>query len=177
MARRKVKKSKQKPIAPPPPDLPKRSVGRPRNNVDPEQVRRLAMINCSYAEMAAVLNCDESYLTKNFSQVIKDGREQGTMSLKRAQWTSAMKGNTQMLIWLGKNRLGQKDKTETVHRFADPYAAMSDEELELEERKFRALEAPKPTSRALTPISNHEVIDIGPAIAPDEGSDSTGTDT
>jgi len=32
------------------------------------------------------------------------------MSLRRRQYTTAMDGNTAMLIWLGKNWLGQTDQ-------------------------------------------------------------------
>lgn len=62
--------------------------------------------------MAAVLECDESTLTRRFAQVIKDGRSHGRMSLKRKQWEMAMGGNITMLIWLGKQNLGQTDKVE-----------------------------------------------------------------
>lgn len=34
------------------------------------------------------------------------------MSLKRKQWEMAMNGNITMLIWLGKQNLGQTDKVE-----------------------------------------------------------------
>lgn len=86
--------------------------GRPKKDIDEEQVLRLAAINCSYAEMAAVLGCDESTLTRRFAQVIKKGREQGNMSLKRKQYEIAMGGNVTMLIWLGKQRLDQREKIE-----------------------------------------------------------------
>ena len=66
--------------------------GRPKLKIDPEQVKKLAAIQCSYAEMAAVLGCDPSTLTRRFSQAIKDGREQGKASLKRMQWKAAEKG-------------------------------------------------------------------------------------
>ena len=36
------------------------------------------------------------------------------MSLRRKQYTSAMDGNTTLLIWLGKNWLGQKDQAEVA---------------------------------------------------------------
>ena len=35
------------------------------------------------------------------------------MSLRRMQFEKAQTGNTTMLIWLGKQMLGQKDKIET----------------------------------------------------------------
>jgi len=85
-------------------------MARPKKPIDEEQVRQLAAIDCSYAEMAAVLRCDEKTLSTRFSQVIKAGRENGKMSLKRKQFEIAMGGNVTMLIWLGKQRLGQAER-------------------------------------------------------------------
>jgi hypothetical protein len=87
-------------------------MGRPKKNIDENQVVKLAAINCSYAEMAAVLDCDEKTLSNRFSQAIKKGRETGKMSLKRKQYEVAMGGNVTMLIWLGKQMLGQSDRTQ-----------------------------------------------------------------
>lgn len=87
-------------------------MARPKKDIDPDQVTKLAMINCSYAEMAAVLDCDQSTLSRRFAQLIEKGRESGKMSLKRKQWEMAMGGNITMLVWLGKQLLGQTDKVE-----------------------------------------------------------------
>jgi hypothetical protein len=88
-------------------------VGRPLKKIDPKQVEELAAIQCSYAEMAAVLDCNPSTLQRRFAQAIEKGRERGKSSLKRAQWNKAVNdGNPTMLIWLGKQHLGQSDKTQ-----------------------------------------------------------------
>jgi hypothetical protein len=90
-------------------------MARPKLKIDPEKVKQLAMINCSYAEIAAVLDCDESTLTRRFAQVIKKGRESGKMSLKRAMWKKAVtEGNVVMQIWLSKQMLGYTDKQTIV---------------------------------------------------------------
>lgn len=89
-------------------------MARPLKDITEEQVFELARINCSYAEMAAVLDCDESTLTKRFSQVIQKGRASMKESLKRTQYKLAVeKENVTMNIWLGKQHLGQTDKIET----------------------------------------------------------------
>jgi len=87
--------------------------GRPKKVIDEKQVEALAGINCSYEEMAAVLDCDERTLSRNFAQAIKKGRALHKMSLKRKQHEQAMAGNVTMLIWLGKQHLGQTDKVES----------------------------------------------------------------
>jgi hypothetical protein len=95
-------RGKKKPAATRPP-------GRPRLAIDPQQVEELAAIDCSYAEMALILKCDASTLTRRFAQVIEAGRARGRSSLKRKQFALAMEGNPTMLIWLGKIRLSQKE--------------------------------------------------------------------
>lgn len=92
----------------------RRPVGRPRKDVNPELVEALARIQCTDDEIAAVLKIAVSTL-QNFRAVIKTGREHGKQSLKRMQFKAAEEGNAALLIWLGKQYLGQKDKVETEH--------------------------------------------------------------
>lgn len=84
-------------------------MARPKLNIDPEQVKRLALIQCTVEEMASVLRCDKRTLERRFAAIIKEGRESGRMSLKRKQFELAMGGNVAMLIWLGKQTLGQRE--------------------------------------------------------------------
>jgi len=86
-------------------------VARPRKKIDPAQVEQLAAIQCSYDEMGAVLGCSPDTLERRFAGVIKNGRANGRSSLKRRQFKLAMDGNPTMLIWLGKQHLGQADET------------------------------------------------------------------
>lgn len=85
-------------------------MARPRANLDLEQIRKLAAISCTDDEIAAVIGCTRKTLEKHARQAIADGKEEGKASLRRKQWEIAMKGNPAMLIWLGKQRLGQTDK-------------------------------------------------------------------
>jgi len=39
----------------------------------------------------------------------------GKASLRRTQWKAATGGNSTMMVWLGKNVLGQTDKQEIEH--------------------------------------------------------------
>lgn len=89
----------------------KKGAGRPRKELDIEQIRELASIQCTNSEIASVMRCSVDTLHDNFSEIIKIGREVGKMSLRRAQWNKAVKdGNPALLIWLGKYYLGQKDE-------------------------------------------------------------------
>jgi len=89
--------------------------GRPRKAIGADQVEKLAAIQCSYEEMAAVLDCSVKTLQRNFVQAIEKGRENGRASLKRKQFEMAMKGDRTMLVWLGKQYLGQSDKRDYQH--------------------------------------------------------------
>jgi hypothetical protein len=74
-----------------------------------EDVFKLAAMGCTDSEIARWFGIEESTLKYNFSEIIAKGREQLKQSLRRAQIRLAMSGNATMLIWLGKNILGQSD--------------------------------------------------------------------
>lgn len=86
-------------------------VGRPPIPIDWKVVYRLAMIHCTPVEIAAVMGLHEVSLIgrKEFPSVYREGWERGKMSLRRMQWLKAKEGNTQMLVFLGKNILHQRD--------------------------------------------------------------------
>lgn len=88
----------------------KKGPGRPRKELDIEQIKELAHIQCTDTEIAAVMRCSVATLHDNFFEIIKEGREHGKMSLRRAQFKKALEGNPAMLIWLGKFYLGQKEE-------------------------------------------------------------------
>ncbi len=86
-----------------------KKVGRPKLDIDPEQVKRLARLHCTMQEMADFFGCHRDTLHNNFSAEIDKGRSEGNISLRRKQWQMAVeKGNVVMLIWLGKQMLGQR---------------------------------------------------------------------
>ena len=85
-----------------------KKVGRPKVDIDPEQVLRLARLHCTMQEMADFFGCHRDTLHNNFSAEITKGRAEGNISLRRKQWQVAVeKGNPVLLIWLGKQMLGQ----------------------------------------------------------------------
>jgi len=92
----------------------KKPVGRPRKQLDTELIEKLASIFCTNEEIASVVECHPDTLADNFSEYIKKGKEKGKMSLRRRQYEKAMSGHSTMLIWLGKQYLGQKDRIETT---------------------------------------------------------------
>lgn len=98
-------------------------MARPRKKIDPEQVRKLAQIGCSGEEIAAVVGCSRDLIYKRFSTVLKEGHEHMRASLRRQQYALAMDKNPTMLIWLGKQHLGQRDKQELTGKDGGPVEA------------------------------------------------------
>lgn len=84
-------------------------MARPRKQIDAAMVEELARIHCTYEEIASVVGCSTDTLKRRFAERIEKGREHGKSSLRRWQFKKAQDGNPAMLIWLGKQHLGQKD--------------------------------------------------------------------
>lgn len=83
-------------------------------NIEPDKVRELASFYCTNREIAAFFGISEKVLAKHFAEEIATGRDSGAASLRRMQFEAAKKGSTAMLIWLGKQILGQRDDPEPM---------------------------------------------------------------
>ncbi len=89
-------------------------VGRPKAEVDVEILKNLASIGCPTYEIASVMNVSARTLNRNYAEIIDQFREKGKASLRKKMWDKAVKkDNTNMQIWLSKNYLGMKDRTQT----------------------------------------------------------------
>ena len=84
-------------------------VGRDKTVIPPEEVYKLANIGCKDTEIADWFGIDGNTLRYNFSVELTKGRLALNMSLRRAQIQTALSGNPTLLIWLGKQYLGQSD--------------------------------------------------------------------
>lgn len=95
-------------------------MGRPRKEINFAVFEGLCRIQCTEVEIASVLQVDIDTLNarlkenygETFSEVYKKHSAPGKISLRRAQFKAAENGNSTMLVWLGKQYLGQKDKHE-----------------------------------------------------------------
>ena len=88
--------------------------GRPQIYVDVEILKNLASIGCPDYEIASVLNISAKTLTRRFADIVSQYREKGKASLRKKMWDKAVKkDNTHMQIWLSKNYLSMKDRTQT----------------------------------------------------------------
>ena len=84
------------------------------------KIENLAKIQCTEDEAAAILGVDQSTLNRFLHKHKKAmdawmfGVRTGKASLRRMQFKAAEDGNVTMLIWLGKQFLGQKDQHHVV---------------------------------------------------------------
>ena len=84
--------------------------------IDPEEVRKLAAIGATQKEIANFFGVSIEFVRQHFSEDIAKGHEDVKMSIRRAQIKNAVNhGSNAMLIWLGKQYLGQTDKQEVDH--------------------------------------------------------------
>lgn len=101
-------------------------LGRPKANIEWKKVEELLMAGCSGAEIAANFGISphtiyDRCLTDNnipFSDYSQQFYAKGESLLRAVQYSKAVKGDTAMLVWLGKNRLKQRDKEEDTRNSA-----------------------------------------------------------
>lgn len=125
-------------------------MARPFKEFDQDTFEKLAEIACTEAEICSVLGLTDKTLNiklkqvydLNYSELLKTDRFFGKMkaSLRRAQFKAALAGNTTMMVWLGKQFLGQVDKNKLTLDASVNYEGLTDEELKkkIEETKRRA---------------------------------------
>jgi hypothetical protein len=101
--------------------------GRPRVEIDIDKLRNMVRIQCTAGECAGVFECSVDTLDRRlkeegyggFADFYKRYSDEGKSSLRRAQWKAAQNGNATMLVWLGKQMLGQRDKQDFDHTSSD----------------------------------------------------------
>ena len=76
-----------------------------------DMIVKLAEIQCTQQEIAHVMGVSVDVIKKTENlDLIANGKSQGKVKLRRAQYRKAVdEGNPTMLIWLGKNTLGQSE--------------------------------------------------------------------
>lgn len=94
--------------------------GRPKAVIDWAVVGKLLEAGCAGTDIASQLGISPTTLQRrcraennvSFAAFSQQKRMSGDNLLRAKQYQTAMSGNTTMLIWLGKQRLGQSDKNE-----------------------------------------------------------------
>lgn len=94
-------------------------MARPLKEIDRKQFENLCGLQCTKEEICAFFEltdktlenwCKRTY-NKGFSEVFREKRGIGKISLRRAQFELAKK-NATMAIWLGKQFLNQRDQVQ-----------------------------------------------------------------
>lgn len=101
-------------------------MGRPPKKIDKKEFEKLCALQCTKEEICGFLEvsdktldkwCAEKY-GKSFSEVFREKRGTGKISLRRMQFQLAKK-SAAMAIFLGKNWLGQTDKGQGIEDAED----------------------------------------------------------
>lgn len=94
-------------------------MARPQKEIDKRQFENLCGLQCTKEEICGFFDvtdktleswCKRTYKA-GFSEVFRQKRGNGKISLRRNQWRLSKK-NASMAIWLGKQYLGQRDQPE-----------------------------------------------------------------
>tara|TARA_R110002020_G_scaffold4008_1_gene17524 strand:+ start:1145 stop:1687 length:543 start_codon:yes stop_codon:yes gene_type:complete len=86
--------------------------------IDKDEVRRLAAFGATQIEIANFYGISRDSVRKYFTKEIEQGHQDMKFSLRRKQLDAALNGSNTMLVWLGKQILGQVDKQEVDHNHA-----------------------------------------------------------
>lgn len=85
--------------------------------IDWEQFDKLCHIQCTLREISNWFSCSEDTIERRvkehsglkFADYYDQKRSKGLVSIRRKQYEVAMSGSIPLLIWLGKQYLGQSD--------------------------------------------------------------------
>ena len=99
--------------------------GRPIKPIDWDEVDKLLMAGCNGVQVAAYLHMhphtfyDRVQIEKgtSFTEYQTEKKEKGNTLLLGAQYKLALERDRTMLIWLGKQRLGQKEEPKGADTF------------------------------------------------------------
>jgi hypothetical protein len=96
--------------------------GRPKIEIDWQQLDKLCALQCTRAEVACFFECSEDTIDRriqeekgiNFAAYFEQKKGTGKIALRRKQYETAMAGSVPMLIFLGKQWLDQTDRTQVT---------------------------------------------------------------
>jgi hypothetical protein len=117
--------------------------GRKPIDIDLVELEKLAMLHCTQVEVAAWLDVTQKTVSvklaqKRYAEVWERGWAKGNISLRRHQFQRAEAGDKTMLIWLGKQWLGQQDRQEITGKDGGPveHHHVTESELDAEIRRL-----------------------------------------
>lgn len=107
--------------------------GRTPKEINQKSFENLCSMQCTEEEICGFFGVTDKTLNgwckrtygKNFSEIYKEKRAGGRISLRRSQFRLAEK-NATMAIWLGKQYLGQKDSIDEENEAEKKLDALMD---------------------------------------------------
>jgi hypothetical protein len=144
--------------------------GRPYKPIDWKRVDELLEAGCTGGEIAPHFNMHHDTFYERvqtdhgvtFTEYADKKRQKGGSLIREKQYKKALKGDNSMLIWLGKNRLGQKDnpdvvqfKDEDVQKFNAIMQMMSDYQAQASQANAQANSQANDHSSALKIADNN----------------------
>ncbi len=101
-------------------------MARPKANIDWNKVDKYLQAQCDGVGIAGLLGIDVQTLYRRCNEDNKVGfaeysaikKAEGVELLKAKQYQVAMEGDKTMLVWLGKQYAGQRDKIDNEHQGA-----------------------------------------------------------
>lgn len=87
--------------------------GRPACDIDEMKVFEMASYDCTVEEIAAHFKCSVTTIYERFSETLRIGKQAGKQKLRQNMERKAYEGgpgDTSLLIWLSKQRLGYRDR-------------------------------------------------------------------
>lgn len=110
------------------------AMGTPAFVFDPKQVQIFGMYSATYETMAEYFGVSIDTIRRrmhdeqsDFCRAYKKGNGMGLMRLREAQLQKALSGDSTMLIWLGKQLLGQRDSIQNDVKLNQPIKLVVDE--------------------------------------------------
>lgn len=105
-----------------------RNLVRPHTDQDWEDLDNLLKLGATLEDIYKFFGCSERTIENRVNQVkgmrfcdyASQKREDGKLRVRKLQMDCAEAGNHTMLIWLGKNLLGQKDTVDFNHKIYKP---------------------------------------------------------
>jgi hypothetical protein len=80
-----------------------------KKEIDASEVEKLAELGLNNVDIADFFSVDKETIRTRFSLELAKGRFNLKRKLRKKQIDVALKGNVTMLIWLGKQMLGQSE--------------------------------------------------------------------
>jgi hypothetical protein len=86
-----------------------------------QRIKELALAGASDDDICELHGVEKGELKRRFGKVLKAGRAERRVELRKLQNVAATKGSAGILTLLGKNELGQDGKQRTgVYRWPEP---------------------------------------------------------